>query len=199
MKVNIIYSNHHEGNFNSQLLESMKLWLQSHGHEFAVRDLYRMNFNPVLKKEDFELIASGRTPADIAKEQDFIKWADLMIFMYPVWWGGMPAILKGYIDRIFTSGFAYRVNGTGVYPLLTSKKALIMSTMGQSREDYEKGMFAAMNLVNVEGIFRFCGVEVVDQLYFPSIQSATQSQKESYLLQALDIVEKMEVLLDQGS
>jgi NAD(P)H dehydrogenase (quinone) len=194
MKINIIYSNHHGGNFNSQLLDTLKHWLLNKGHELVIRDLYQMNFNPVLTKHDFERMAAGNTPEDIAKEQDMVKWADVMIFMYPVWWGGMPAILKGYIDRIFTSGFAYHSNGSGTYPLLNDKKAIIMSTMGQARADYEKGMFAAMNLVNVEGIFRFCGVEVVDQLYFPSIHSVSESEKEAYLQQAIEIMDKTEEL-----
>lgn len=44
---------------------------------------------------------------DVKKEQDYVSWADTMVFIYPIWWGGMPAIARGYLDRVFSHGFAY--------------------------------------------------------------------------------------------
>jgi len=194
MKINIIYSNHHSGNFNEVLLNTLTEKLSENGHEIVVRDLYKMDFNPVLKTSDFESISSGSTPPDILHEQDFVRWADLMIFIYPLWWGGMPAIMKGYIDRVFSWGFAYQSNGNGAYPLLTGKRAIIMATMGQSRADYEKGMFKAMNLVNVEGVFGFCGVDVTNQLYFSSIHNVNETEKKDYLRQAVESVKVLDMI-----
>jgi NAD(P)H dehydrogenase (quinone) len=194
MKISIIYSNHHSGNFNEVLLNTLIENLSEQGHEIVVRDLYKMDFNPVLKTSDFESISSGNTPPDILREQDFVKWSDLMIFVYPLWWGGMPAIMKGYIDRVFSWGFAYKTNGNGPYPLLTDKKAIVMATMGQSRADYEKGMFQAMNLVNVEGVFGFCGVDVVDQIYFSSIHNVSERERNNYLIQAVESVKALDFI-----
>lgn len=191
MKILIIYTNHHSKSFNWQLLSYLKDKLIEEGHELVVRDLYRQDFDPVLRVDDFERISSGTPPEDIAREQSFVRWADLILFIYPIWWGGMPAILKGYIDKTFSWGFAYRSNGNGVHPLLTDKKALVMTTLGQSREEYEKGMFQAMSLINSQGIFGFCGVEVVDQLYFASIHNAGELEKDTYLRQALHAVQKV--------
>ncbi len=191
MKFTIIYSNHHKGNFNEELLIFLEQHLASQGHEYRVRDLYSMDFNAVLKTDDFEGISAGNTPADIATEQKHIAWADVVVFIYPAWWGGMPAILKGYIDRVFSWGFAYKSNSSGPYPLLVGKKALILSSMGQSKEDYERGMFAAMNRINEEGIFGFCGIEVTDQIYFPSIQSVKPNQKIQYFGQVSRSVAKI--------
>jgi NAD(P)H dehydrogenase (quinone) len=194
MKIAILYSNHHSGNFNERLLEKIKNQLLLDGHEFVIRDLYQMDFNPVLKTSDFESIQAGNPPEDIAREQRFVAWADVLLLVYPIWWGGMPGILKGYIDRVFSWGFAYKSNGNGVYPLLTGKKAIVMSTMGQARADYEKGMFQAMNLVNVEGVFGFCGVEVVDQLYFASIHNVTENDIQLYFEQATQAIRKMALI-----
>lgn len=188
MKIVIIYSNHQQGNFNEQLLERIKQTLLFESHEFVVRDLYAMNFNPVLKTRDFEQIITGQTPEDIMVEQNFIRWADLLLFVYPVWWGGMPAIVKGYIDRVFSSGFAYKATSGGVEALLKGKKALVLSSMGQARADYEKGMFKAMNTVNVEGIFGFCGIEVADEIYFSSIHNISPVEKEQYFQQGSNAI-----------
>ncbi len=191
MNVLIIYSNHHAGNFNWQLLENLKEQLQNDGNEFVVRDLYELEFNPVLRTRDFEMISSGNIPDDIAREQSFVSWADALVFIYPVWWGGMPAIVKGYIDKVFSWGFAYKSGGGGVYPLLQGKKALIMNTMGQSRAEYERGLFQAMNLINVEAVFGFCGIEVAQQLYFSSIHTASTKEIAAYMEQSKKAVKEL--------
>ncbi|MFP4287612.1 MAG: NAD(P)H-dependent oxidoreductase [Bacteroidales bacterium] len=194
MKFLIVYTNHHHGNFNEKLLERIKNKIINSGHELVVRDLYQINFNPVLTTRDFEMISAGQTPDDISKEQDFIKWADAMIYIYPVWWGSMPAITKGYIDRVFSWGFAYKTENKAIKPLLTDKKAILMNTLGQSKQEYEKGMFAAMNLVNSEGIFGFCGVRIAEQVYFPSIHSVNKEELEKYFRMAENVFDKMPVL-----
>ncbi len=193
MKVLIIYSNHHEGNFNWQLLEKLKDSLLHNGHELIVRDLYQIDFDPVLRTKDFEMISSGNIPADIEKEQSFVSWADAMIFIYPVWWGGMPAIVKGYIDRVFSWGFAYQSGINGVIPLLGGKKAVVMNTLGQTRAEYERGMFKAMNRINAEGVFGFCGIEMVEPLYFASIHSAGDQEKQEYIRQAINLLNALPV------
>jgi NAD(P)H dehydrogenase (quinone) len=193
MRILIIYSNHHGDNFNYRLVERLKSTITQSGDELVVRDLYKMNFDPVLRTRDFEMISAGNPPEDIRKEQELIKWADILLFIYPIWWGGMPAIVKGYIDRVFSWGFAYKSNGNGPYPLLTDKKAILMNSFGQSRAEYEMGMFAAMNRVNSEGVFGFSGVEVLHQLYFPSIHSASEEIQEEYLAAAEKLMLNLEL------
>lgn len=195
MKILIIYSNHHQGNFNWELLERLKKDLLRNGHEFVVRDLYQLDFDPVLRTRDFEMISSGNIPADIETEQSFVSWADAMVFIYPVWWGGMPAIVKGYIDKVFSWGFAYKSNINGVYPLLTGKNVVVLNSLGQSRAEYEKGMFQAMNLVNVEGVFGFCGIKVASQLYFSSIHNVSQQELEDYFSQATRAVNELSMVI----
>ncbi|MEJ1715164.1 NAD(P)H-dependent oxidoreductase, partial [Escherichia coli] len=82
--------------------------LQKKGHEVEVRDLYEMQFQPTLGRS--EMI--GGIGEDVVVEQEYLKWADVITFIYPIWWTGLPAIMKGYIDRVFSYGFAYKyVNG----------------------------------------------------------------------------------------
>ncbi|MBW6481016.1 MAG: NAD(P)H-dependent oxidoreductase [Bacteroidales bacterium] len=193
MRILIIYSNHYGDNFNSRLLERLKSKIAHSGDEFIVRDLYQMNFDPVLRTKDFEMISSGNPPDDIKKEQELIRWADILLFIYPIWWGGMPAIVKGYIDRVFSWGFAYKSNGNGPYPLLTDKKAILMNSFGQSRAEYEMGMFTAMNRVNSEGVFGFSGIEVLHQLYFPSIHTVSEEVQEAYIAEAEKLMLNLEL------
>jgi NAD(P)H dehydrogenase (quinone) len=98
--------------------------LRELGHECRVTDLYAMGWNPVVDRADFtaeegeRLVVGaaserahqgGTLSLDIRMEQDKLRWADAVVLQFPLWWYGMPAILKGWIDRVFVKGFAYGV------------------------------------------------------------------------------------------
>ena len=191
MKHLIIYANHNDGSFNHAVRENLEQIYKSLGHEVVVRDLYAMQFNPVLTTQDFKKLHAGELPADILTEQDHVRSADVLTFVYPVWWTGMPAIMKGYIDRIFLYGFAYKMGPNGAEGLLQSKKVLLFSSTGQPKEAYEGGMYAAMNLTSNTGIFEFCGMEVLDHVYFPSVLSVSDDTRAEYIEQAKTLVTRL--------
>lgn len=122
----IVFAHPHQESFNRAILDTAVRALQTKGHEVHVRDLYQLGFNPVLTGEDTAEMKKGSTPADIQAEQAFITKADVITFVYPVWWTGLPAILKGYVDRVFAYGFAYQYNSQGgIDKLLAGKKGVI--------------------------------------------------------------------------
>jgi NAD(P)H dehydrogenase (quinone) len=100
MKALILYAHPNPKSFCAAMKETLVKELKEKGHEVRIRDLYEIGFNPVLHADDFNEFFQNRVPADIKEEQDHIAWADLLVFVYPTWWIGMPAILKGYIGRI---------------------------------------------------------------------------------------------------
>jgi NAD(P)H dehydrogenase (quinone) len=127
-----------------------------------VRDLYEVGFDPVLRGTDFEAYQSGKLPWDIKVEQDEISWADFITFVYPIWWTGIPAVLKGYFDRVFSYGFAYAIDENGeLQRLLSGKRVAVFNTHGQPWDLYTKtGMYDAMNKTSDTGIFEFTGMKV---------------------------------------
>ena len=95
-----------------------------------------------------------------------IKWADLITFIYPIWWASMPAILKGYIDRVFANGFAYKYENNIPIGLLEGKKALIFNTTGSPSDAYsESGMQDAIKQMANDGILKFCGIEPLHHVF----------------------------------
>jgi NAD(P)H dehydrogenase (quinone) len=187
----IIYANHSHSSFNHAILKKLQEKIDQQGAEFMVRDLYEMKFQPVLTNSEIMDLRSGLIMQDVAIEQDYIRWADVIHFIYPIWWTGMPAILKGYIDRVFSYGFAYLSGKEGPIGLLKGKMVFVYNTLGQSREDYEKEMFHALNLTSDTGIFAFCGMEVVEHLYFPSIMRVTDDERRGYLLEIENATKKL--------
>jgi NAD(P)H dehydrogenase (quinone) len=104
MKYLIVYAHPNPQSFNHAILETISGELRKKGKEFDVRDLYEIGFKPVLKLDDLAAIRKGTAVQDVQVEQDYIRAADFLIFIYPLWWAGIPAQFKGYKDRVF-SGF----------------------------------------------------------------------------------------------
>lgn len=182
MKKLIVFAHQHHDSFNHAILETVNSALKEKGHEVIVRDLYKLNFQPVLKPEDTASMKAGKIPADIKTEQDLINESDVIIFIYPIWWSNMPAILKGYLDRVFSFGFAYTAGDQGAVPLLKGKRGLIINTYGASEAQYESiGMNAAFKTTMDIGVFGFTGIEPVDHLLFGSVTDVDNSVRAKML------------------
>lgn len=96
-------------------------------HNLKVLNLYQEQFDPVLKFDDQHLRRDLAFDPETARYRDLVAWADQFIFIFPIWWGGMPAILKGFIDRVFVAGFAYHYTKTGLKGHLNAKAWIIMT------------------------------------------------------------------------
>ncbi|MDM5157083.1 NAD(P)H-dependent oxidoreductase [Bacillus sp. DX1.1] len=178
--------------FNHAILETVQGQLEEKGHEVRVRDLYALNFNPVLATDDFISFSQGNTPAEIEEEQKHIAWADVITFIYPVWWAGLPAILKGYVDRVFSHGFAYAYSENGIEKLLSGKKGLLLSTMGNTKEAYTaNGMFEAMKKTTDAGIFEFTGIETLEHTFYTSVPSVDDAARKQYLEEVKELVNRV--------
>ncbi|WP_273209331.1 NAD(P)H-dependent oxidoreductase [Runella zeae] len=167
MKHLIIYAHPNEGSLNHHFMQTVEKILQSKNQEIEIRDLYQLNFNPILSLQDMQGQRIGKVAEDVKQEQDYISWADHLTFIYPIWWTGMPAIMKGYIDRVFSYGFAYRYDQGIQKGLLTDKQTTIINTQGKSKSEYENiGMDKALSLTSDKGIFTYCGLEINQHFFF---------------------------------
>jgi NAD(P)H dehydrogenase (quinone) len=193
MKHLIIYAHPNTNSFNHAIKIKLSETLLRAGHEVKVRDLNALGFNPVLSATDLQNIHAGASPLDITTEQEFINWADIISFVYPIWWTGLPAILKGYIDRVFHYGFAYAIDKNGIVKLLGAKKALMFSTHGMPKQVYEGEMYKAMNLTQDVGIMNFCGIEVLHHEYFPSASTPDAKLHNEYLKRIEQILSEVEI------
>ncbi|WP_029273428.1 NAD(P)H-dependent oxidoreductase [Flavobacterium sp. KJJ] len=174
MKNLIIYAHPNPASLNYFFKQTVLESLQESGQEIIVRDLNEMNFNPVLSLEDMNGQRMGKVSADVKTEQDFISWTDRIIFIYPIWWTGMPAIMKGYIDRVFSYGFVYRYDQGIQKGLLTAKQTIIINSHGKSNAEYEAmGMDKALVLTSDTGIFNYCGLEIKKHFYFDKADRAS--------------------------
>lgn len=131
---------------------------------------------------------------DVVREQARVARADALALIAPVYWLGFPAILKGWVERVFTYGFAYKLTASGRQgdikgriPLLRHRKALLMSTTFFKQADYEHGLKDAMETVIDSWGFRYPGIKNVEHEYFWAVPSVDAATRQQYLARAQEL------------
>ena len=178
MNILIIYAHPNCKSFNNAILKQVESSIPS-THKVKTIDLYKENFDPVLKFDEENKRRDLAKSPETSKYRDMIKEADKLIFIFPIWWSGMPAILKGFIDRVFVSGFAYSYKKIGLEGHLKGKSAWIITTMDAPAialpfcNDYSK--------VLKNQILKPCGITPVKLTTLAQVGSSSQEKRKLYL------------------
>jgi NAD(P)H dehydrogenase (quinone) len=160
--------------------------------ELAGNPLKRVIANWLIKsKTDEEIIKliSSQKPKDVLEQQKKVAEADVLVFITQVFWMHFPALIKGWMERVLTYGFAYKLNEKGWrgdpegrIPLLKIKKAVIMQPTFFNEKVYrEKGFKTAMEKTIDDWSLKYPGIETVDHVYFHSILSVSAETRKKYL------------------
>ncbi|MCM1293220.1 MAG: NAD(P)H-dependent oxidoreductase [Bacteroides sp.] len=147
----IVYCHPNEKSFNHEILKSITDNLTGLGREYDVMDLYADGFNPVLDLKDLTLYTKGQTYDPLVEKYDrILQQTDEAIFIFPIWWGMMPAMLKGWIDKVFLKGEIYDFSPEGaILPCLDIKKTTIVTTSQVNKDvlaPFVAGFFSPMIL-----------------------------------------------------
>ncbi|RTL50604.1 MAG: flavodoxin family protein [Rhodocyclaceae bacterium] len=197
MRILIVHAHHEPTSFNGAMTGEATAALLAAGHEVVVSDLYAMGFDPVsdrrnfssvkdperLKQQEEESHASacnGFVPA-LQTEMDKLAWCDVLIFQFPIWWLGLPAILKGWVDRVFAVGRAY---GGGRYfdkGVFRGKRAMCSLTVGGPQPVYSDiGIYGPIDAILHpihHGIFAFAGFTVIEPFIVYGPSRITQAER----------------------
>lgn len=129
----IVYAHPNKLGHAGAILREVEKSLKAKGVDYDLLDLYEMNYDPVLKTDEHYTSGGRALSEENKKIQALIKKDKQLIFIYPTWWNNVPAILKGFFDRVFTNGFAFRYMHHYPLGLLKGKKAAVLSCCGSSR------------------------------------------------------------------
>ncbi len=166
MNVLIVYAHPNPLSFNQSILRVVNNSFKNKGATVRLKDLYAERFDPVLGEAQLSLQSEGKLPDDIKREQEQVKWAEVIVVIYPLWWFDRPAILKGWFDRVFTNGFAFSFDEQGVKGLLKGKRAMVVVTAGGTKEDFGKNA-DQLTKSTTEGTLAFCGItDIVDRVFY---------------------------------
>lgn len=167
MNVLVIYAHPWNKSLNSQVFDRVVNSIEKNNHNVDIIDLNKDNFNPVLDQQGLEKYNSGEyTDPAVESYQKKILEAQHLVFVFPIWWVSMPAILKGFIDKVFLKNFAFNADGNFPKPLIKHiKGATIFTTMSSPKIYYR---FATRNNIKytlTKGVLKFSGIKKVK--WFP--------------------------------
>lgn len=173
MHILIVTAHPDRNSYTRAVVSSLAAGIQSvPGVTHDILDLVDAEFDPRFSSSDNDLFhGQGQVSDDVRAEQRRIDRADVIVLVFPVYWWSMPAIMKGWIDRVFISGWAFTEDpDKGITRLLGRLKGQVIAIGGADQGTYERrGYLDAMRAQIVQGIFGYCGMETLGfNLFLPS-------------------------------
>ncbi len=183
---NILIINAHPDpeSFCRSLAMSYQEGAEKAGASCRLVNLYELEFNPMLG-------AGYRIPMplepDLIQVQEWIAASQHLVFVYPNWWGTYPALLKGFLDRVFLPGFAFKYgeNSSRWEKLLKQKSGLLLVTMDTPVWYYQLGFRAPGHNAMKRCVLHFCGVKPVKSVVFSPIKNSSQEKRKQWLTDAV--------------
>jgi NAD(P)H dehydrogenase (quinone) len=185
-KILIINGHPNKESLNFGFAEAYKKGALQSKAEVEELTISNLNFNPNL---EFGYQKRIELEPDLLNAWEKIKWADHLVWVHPVWWGGLPAIMKGFIDRLFLPGFAFQYKENSIFwdKLLKGKTAHIITTLDQPSWYY--WLFYGRPSVNQlkKSTLEFCGISPVKVSYFGIIKNSKDKTRQKWI----STIEKM--------
>lgn len=127
--ITIVFTHPWHGSFNKAILDEITSKYDKESKKYQIIDLPKDKFDPCFSEQEMAFYSKGKSVDPLVeKYQSFLKSSDEVIFIFPIWWGTMPAILKGFFDKVLLVNFSHNYDN-GWTPLLTNiKKAIIITT-----------------------------------------------------------------------
>ncbi|MHB8066706.1 MAG: NAD(P)H-dependent oxidoreductase [Desulfobaccales bacterium] len=191
MAICVILAHPQKGSFNHAIAATVLQTLNHHGHEVVFHDLYAEKFDPLLPGE--EIAADAPLPPFLQQHCREVSQAQGLVIIHPNWWGQPPAILKGWVDRVFRPGWAYKFQeadkGEGIpLGLLTAKAALVFNT-ANTPPQREAAVFGdPLENIWKNCIFGLCGVDHFFRKTFAVVVTSTPEDRKNWLQEVRDLV-----------
>jgi len=181
MKVLVVFGHPNLKSFNGAVLESFTKGLEDGGHSFEVSNLYEIDYDPRFKAEDFLQFKGRPMPPDVQVEQKKLANADALVIIGPVLGWFIPAILEGWLQRVFSWGFAWTADKDGMHGHLKNEKGLYIFTTGNPEAFYKTtGLGDAMNNI-LSSTMTECGIKSVHIEYLYSVSAVDDATRNRYL------------------
>lgn len=179
MKILVIYAYPNHTGFSARVLQTVRENLGNQ-HQVKVLDLYQEDFDPSLVFNDQKRRRDLAGDEETKKYRELLKWSEQLVVIFPIWWGGMPAILKGFIDRVFVKGFAYEYNGLLPVGLLKGRKAWVI-TSHDTPKPYARFFQQDYGRVLKRQVLGMCGIKPVKLTEIAYLRGSTAEKREKYL------------------
>jgi NAD(P)H dehydrogenase (quinone) len=174
-----------ENSLSHSLAARIAARLREQGTQVEIADLHAEAFTPAMLRPDLALYHGDASapPADIQREQQRVERADMLVFIFPVYWWSVPGLLKGWFDRVLTLNWAYKVAEDGrIVGNLRKVPVRLIATAGSDVAGFDKhGYSTAIRTQLVEGVFGFCGLKDVTLDILYQADTASSEQVDDFL------------------
>lgn len=166
--------------FCSSLADAYCEGAKKAGVELRRTDLADMDFDPILHRGYTEI---QPLEPDLDKVQQDILWAEHLVFAYPIWWATMPALLKGFLDRVFLPGFAFKYKEDSPWwdKLLKGRSARMITTMDAPLLYFWLVNFNSGHRAMKKATLEFCGIKPVKVTTFSQVKNSTEEKRNNWL------------------
>lgn len=170
MKHALIISHPNANSFTASVAKAYATACMSLHQEVVVRDLYEIGFDPCLKAGELPFASNFRPGPDVMVERDLLKDCDVYALFYPLWLNAPPAMMKGYLDRVFGFGFAYGADGHSYNPLLKGRKLISFSSSGAPLVWVKQtGALAAICALFDDYFAGLCGMSALEHFHIGGV------------------------------
>ena len=179
-KTLVILGHPNKGSFCSALADSYCLGAKNSGIDLRRINLADLNFDLNLHEGYNEI---QTLEPDLEQAQEDILWAEHLVFVYPIWWATMPALLKGFLDRVFLPGFAFKYNKDSPFPdkLLKGRSARVITTMDAPLFYYRLVNWDCGHRAMKKATLQFCGIKPVKVTSFGQVKDSTEEKRGKWL------------------
>ena len=178
----IIISHPYEKSFNMVILDKVVETLKKENKNYTIIDLHQENFDPVLNKSDLALYNKGKSNDKLVhKYNDILNKTEHIIFIFPIWWYDMPAMLRGFFDKVMLNESAYTTDGVKLTPLRHIEKTSIFTTSAASTKELIEEYGNPVENVMIKGTFKVLGFTGAKWHNMELIIDSTLEQRVEYL------------------
>lgn len=189
MKVLVVLGHQSKGSFCHAIADTAMDALSAAGHEVIFHDLYDEQFDPILPPP--EIPKQAELPARIRQHCDEVAAADGYVIVHPNWWGQPPAVLKGWIDRVFRQGVTYEFAAGGkINGFLQGKTAQVFTTSNTPRDVELQWFGDPLENLWKTCVFDFCGLKDFERRNFESIVLSAPQQRQDWLAEVQEIIRR---------
>lgn len=185
MRVVIVFNHPHEGSFGNAILNAVTKGLKSANQEVDLMHLDNDEFNPVMSQADLKAFVEHK-PVDpqVIDYNERLEKADHLIFIFPIWWDLMPAMTKGFVDRVLTPGVVYdhHPRGFGLVPLLKKLKGItVITTMNKPKIMYSLLIGNLIKKAMIKSVFKTMGYKNLKWISYNMVKSVSQEKRVKWL------------------
>lgn len=195
MRVVIVFNHPYEGSFCNAILRSAIKGIEKNGNEYDLIHLDDEHYNPIMTAADLKAFKDRRAiDPKVNEYKQRIERADYLVFIFPIWWELMPAMTKGFIDKVVFPGVAYdyRVNGLGMIPLFKNLRSVtVITTMNTARIVYRLVFGNAVKRALLTGTFWKVGYKNRKWMNFGMVKTVSDKKRQKWLIKVEDWFSKL--------